>query len=293
MSDRYSAPGADASQQNTSGREAARGTAGSAPAETAVELRGVGLYSGDMPVFADVSLALPYRRTTLVMGASGSGKSALLKVAAGLLPPDEGAVSVLGYDLSAVTKAGERELRRRNGFVFQDAALWQNLTVFQNLALPLQYHGVAATQQEVAARVRGLAHAFGMNRRLHLRPAQISTGERKVVSFLRAIILEPEVLFLDEPTSFVDHHGTELILARLRDMKEAGTTMIASTHDPKIASQLADYLVVLDEGGVIAQGAFAEIVRSPDKRVSEIIADVLSEAASYDTDILDLLEPEN
>lgn len=257
----------------------------------AITLEGVGLYSGDEVVFREVSLNIPARGTTLVMGPSGSGKSALLKVAAGLIPADEGSVTMLGARLGSLGKAEERELRRRNGFVFQDAALWQNLTVLQNLALPLQYHGIATTERETETRVRALAREFGMQRRLALRPAQLSAGERKIVSFLRAIVLEPELLFLDEPTSFVDHHGSELIITRLRELKERGTTMVASTHSAKISSQLADYLVVLDAGGVIAQGPFDEIVHSADRRVLDILSDVLDEAASYDTDILDLLEP--
>lgn len=262
-------------------------TTGSA---AAITMEGVTLLSGTEAVFRDVTLTIPARSTTLVMGPSGSGKSALLKVAAGLIPPDTGAVHLLGSRLGTLGKLEERDLRRRNGFVFQDAALWQNLSVFQNLALPLQYHGLTERAADTERRVRGVAREFGMQRRLALRPAQLSAGERKMVSFLRAIILEPELLFLDEPTSFVDHHGTELIVRRLRELKEGGTTMIASTHSAKISSQLADYLIVLDAGGVVARGTFGEVVHQADRRVQEILSDVLSEAASYDTDILDLLD---
>jgi len=262
-----------------------------APA-AAISLRGVSLFSGTEAVFADVSISVPAGSTTLVMGPSGSGKSALLKVAAGLIPPDSGTVTLLGSQLGTLAKPEERELRRRNGFVFQDAALWQNLTVFQNLALPLQYHGVTENAAEVASRVRAMAGDFGMQRRIDLRPAQLSAGERKMVSFLRAIILDPEVLFLDEPTSFVDHQGSELIIRRLRELKKRGTTMVASTHSAKISSQLADHLVVLDAGGVVAQGSFGDVVHAADRRVKEILSDVLSETASYDTDILDLLDPD-
>ncbi|NBF41010.1 MAG: ATP-binding cassette domain-containing protein [Spirochaetes bacterium] len=262
-----------------------------APA-AAISLRGVSLFSGTEAVFADVSISVPPGSTTLVMGPSGSGKSALLKVAAGLIPADTGTVTLLGSQLGTLAKPDERELRRRNGFVFQDAALWQNLTVFQNLALPLQYHGVTENAAEVASRVRAMAGDFGMQRRIDLRPAQLSAGERKMVSFLRAIILDPEVLFLDEPTSFVDHQGAELIIRRLRELKKRGTTMVASTHSAKISSQLADHLVVLDAGGVVAQGAFGDVVHAADRRVKEILSDVLSETASYDTDILDLLDPD-
>lgn len=263
-----------------------------APA-AAISLGGVSLFSGTEAVFTDITISVPVGSTSLVMGPSGSGKSALLKVAAGLIPPDSGTVTLLGSRLGTLAKPEERELRRRNGFVFQDAALWQNLTVYQNLALPLQYHGVTEGAAEVESRVRALAGEFGMRRRIDLRPAQLSAGERKMVSFLRAIILDPEVLFLDEPTSFVDHHGTELIFTRLRELKDRGTTMVASTHSAKISSQLADYLVVLDGGGVIAHGPFAEIIHSADRRVLDILTDVIEEAASYDADILDLLDPKS
>ncbi|MFO8063141.1 MAG: ATP-binding cassette domain-containing protein [Spirochaetia bacterium] len=248
---------------------------------------------GGAEIFSKISVSIPLRHTTLVMGPSGSGKSTLLKLAAGLIPADEGTVRMLDYDLGFLRRTEERELRRRNGFVFQDAALWQNLSVYQNLALPLQYHQVTTGPSETETRVNALAERFDLRHRLSQRPAELSAGERKLVSFCRAIILEPELLFLDEPLSFVDYHGSQMILARLRELKKRGTTLIASTHSPKISSQLADYLIVLDRGGVIAAGRFDEIVHSQERRVVEILSEVLSEAASYDTDILDLLDPED
>ncbi|MFP4372764.1 MAG: ABC transporter ATP-binding protein [Spirochaetaceae bacterium] len=273
------------------GIDPANERAGTPESAAAISLREVGLFAGAETVFSGITMSVPAGSTTLVMGPSGSGKSALLKVAAGLIPPDTGMITLLGSELGSLTKHEERELRRRTGFVFQDAALWQNLTVYQNLALPLQYHRITEGSSEVESRVRALAGEFGMLRRLELRPAQLSAGERKMISFLRAIILEPELLFLDEPTSSVDHHGSELIVGRLRELKKRGTTMVASTHSPRISSQLADYLIVLDTGGIVARGSFREVVHTADRRVTEILSAVLSETASYDTDILDLLDP--
>ncbi|MFP4010947.1 MAG: ABC transporter ATP-binding protein [Spirochaetaceae bacterium] len=264
-------------------------TPGDPEPEPAVVLNGVSLSSGSESVWSDLNLTLPPVKTTLVMGPSGSGKSALLKVCAGLIPPDAGTVHLLGRNPATIGKAEERELRRLCGFVFQDGALWQNLTVFQNLALPLDYHERTAGPAETEDRVRRLAEAFGMQRRLHLRPAALSAGERKMVSFLRALCLDPQLLFLDEPTSVVDHRGAELILKELRELKERGVTIVASSHSARFVSQMADHLVVLDAGMIAATGPFVEVVHGADRRLSEILSEVLGEAASFDTDLLDLL----
>lgn len=260
--------------------------------EAACELVGVSIRFEDTDVLDEISIAFPAGACTVIMGPSGSGKSTLLKAAAGLAVPDSGHVTILGVDPS---RAGDRELealRSRNGFVFQDGALWQNLSLRQNLALPLQYHSSGTSQAEIDEAVSRLARELSATRRLDLRPSQVSAGERKVVSFARAIIHDPDLVFLDEPTTSVDNERIDLLIRRLRDLRLRGRTLIAVTHDARIASQIADYVAVIREGRILMFGTLHDVARSNDPEIERVLSDVLSETATYDGDILELMNPD-
>jgi energy-coupling factor transporter ATP-binding protein EcfA2 len=125
---------------------------------------------------------------------------------------------------------------------------------------------------------------------LHLRPAALSEGEQKIVSFLRAIILDPEILFLDEPTPSIDHQLLDKMMLRIKELKDKGCTIIAVTHDAHLTAMIANHLVVLKDGRVLESAPASEVRRSASREVIDILSRVLSEAATYDTDILDLLE---
>jgi len=257
-----------------------------------VVLQDVHLQFEDYPVLDGVSARFPAGKTTIVMGPSGSGKSTLLKAASGLVPVEGGKVFMLGKHLASITDREERELRRRNGFVFQDGALWQNLTVYQNLALPLQFHFPGIVRAEVERRISHHLHGLGFDHQMHLRPAQISIGERKIISFFRALILDPELIFMDEPTSSVDHNTADRMIRTIRHLRESGKTMIIATHSAELTSLIADDLLVMKAGKVIEHGPLQEVVRSTQPEVTEILTDVLSQTATYDGDILKLLDPE-
>lgn len=239
-----------------------------------------------------LSVAFPAQACTVIMGPSGSGKSTLLKAAAGLAVPDRGSVEILGVDPAHASDRELEALRSRNGFVFQDGALWQNMTLYQNLALPLEYHypdlGVGAVRERVVR----LARELRATTRLHLRPAQVSTGERKVVSFARAVVTNPELLFMDEPTTSVDTERVDLLIRKLRELKDRRVTIVSVTHNARIASQIADYVVVMKEGRILRFGTLKDVSRSGDPEVERILTDVLSETATYDGDILALLDPD-
>ena len=259
----------------------------------ACRVSGVSVSYESTGVLLDVSLAFPAGGCTIIMGPSGSGKSTLLKAAAGLVVPDEGEVEVLGVDPMRATDRELEALRVRNGFVFQDGALWQNMTLYQNLALPLEYHRLEPDADARRRRVERLVRELGATTRLHLRPAQVSAGERKIVSFIRALICEPDLVFLDEPTTSVDAERVDLMVRRLKALRKQRRTIIAVTHDARIASQMADYLALMKQGRLLAFGTLAEISRSGDPEIERILTDVLSETATYDGDILDLLNPES
>jgi phospholipid/cholesterol/gamma-HCH transport system ATP-binding protein len=257
--------------------------------EALLELKNIVLASQDYVVLEGVSVSFAKGASSVIMGPSGCGKSTLLKVAAGICVPDSGEVLLEGRSLERLGAARLREWRRSSGFMFQDAALWANKTIFENLALPLQFHYPSMSPAAVRERVRASLARGGLEGSLELRPAQLSMGEAKIASFLRAVILEPDLLFLDEPTTSIDHAAQEKMMAMIREMKQRGCTIIGVTHDAHLASMLANDLVVLKEGRVLAAADLATLRRSRDREVAEILSQVLSEAAAYDTDLLDLL----
>jgi phospholipid/cholesterol/gamma-HCH transport system ATP-binding protein len=258
--------------------------------DSLIELQSVTVHSQEHISLDEVTVSFPANRSTVVMGPSGSGKSLLLKVAAALIPPDNGRVLMRGKNLLRLSQKDLMQFRRSSGFMFQDAALWENKSIFENLALPIQLHFPSRSNREMEKRIRELLQTMNLLDSLDLRPAALSEGEQKIVSFLRAIILDPEILFLDEPTTSIDHQLLEKMLRMIKTLDEKGCTIIAVTHDAHLTAMIANHLVVLKDGRVLESAATAEIRRSTKREVIEILSQVLSEAATYDTDILDLLE---
>ena len=254
-----------------------------------LELKDIVLATQDYVVLDRASVSFAKGASSVIMGPSGCGKSTLMKVAAGICVPDSGDVLLEGRPLERLTEARLREWRRSSGFMFQDAALWANKTIFENLALPLQFHYPELSAAAVRERVRASLARGGLEGSLEQRPAQLSMGEAKIASFLRAVILEPDLLFLDEPTTSIDHAAQEKMMAMIRERKQRGCTIISVTHDGHLASLLANDLVVLKQGRVLAAAALSAVRRSRDPQVAEILSQVLSETAAYDTDLLDLL----
>jgi phospholipid/cholesterol/gamma-HCH transport system ATP-binding protein len=255
-----------------------------------ISLRDVHLMLGEYEALRGVTVSFPEGRSTVVMGPSGCGKSTLLKVCAGLIPPDAGSVFFEGQDIFLLNERGMRGLRKINGFVFQDGALWENKSLFENIALPLQVHFPELSASEVKHRVIRALEKVGLEDSSAERPAALSGGEKKMASFVRALVTEPRLVFLDEPTLSIDFRMTERINQMIKDLKARGSTIIAVTHDPQLTTTLADRLVVMDAGSVIAVGDFDAVRRSPDARTREILAQLLGEIASYDTDLLALLD---
>jgi phospholipid/cholesterol/gamma-HCH transport system ATP-binding protein len=255
-----------------------------------IALHGVTILTEGHESLADADLVVVEGVCAAIMGPSGSGKSTLLKVAAGLLVPDRGTVTLRGEDLAVMSERSLLAFRKTNGFVFQDGALWENKTIFDNLALPLQVHFPELGAGGIRARVLEMLERGGLSDSVSLRPAQLSGGERKIAGFLRAAIGNPEVVFLDEPTLSIDNVMSERITGMIRELKARRCTILLVTHDPRLASLVADRLVVIDAGRIVVEGPFDEVKRSTDPRVRSVLERVLGEISSFDTDLLNLLD---
>ncbi len=258
--------------------------------EQGIELREIVVRRGDTVALDNISVLFPSGKTTVILGPAGSGKSTLLKVAAGIILPDSGRVLVEGKSLSTMSERENNEFRRGSGFIFQDSALWANSTIRQNLSLPLRFHFPALTDQEIERRIGALVAKVGFHESLGHRPAESSSGERKIISFLRALVTDPALLYMDEPLTGIDHQTAERMTEIMRELKRAARTIIMVTHDPVLTSQLADYLVVLDAGRILDCGPLSQVVKSTRREVIAILSRVLSEASTFDGSILDLLD---
>jgi phospholipid/cholesterol/gamma-HCH transport system ATP-binding protein len=240
-------------------------------------------------LFANLSLEIPRGVCTVLMGPSGSGKSTLLRLGAGLIPPDSGRVAYEGNDWHDLTDHENAVLRESMGFAFQNGALWANRSVYQNIELPYEYHRPKAPRQEIRDAVARAAQQAGIQAQLGLRPSQLSLGEQKLISLARALTMDPQVLFLDDPTGGLDAQATEKLLTLFNNFRQEKRTLILVTQDPTVTAMLADRLLILKAGTVLAHGPFREVTKLPDREIAAILTSVLSQAATFSGDILDLL----
>lgn len=238
----------------------------------AVELAGVSASSGGFEILKDVNLVFPENAWSVVLGAAGSGKSTLLKTAAGLVVPDSGAVRALGRDMAKFGQRDELAFRSRSGFVFQDAALWANQSILNNVAMPLRVHKNWLSEGEIAETCRALLARLGYTESLGVRPAELSAGEQKLVSIARAIAHEPSLLFMDDPTSNLDEDAVDRLFAELERLRERSVTVITVTNNSELAYRFADYLGVLKDGGMIAFGLYEETMARAEVTLGSSIA---------------------
>ncbi len=254
-----------------------------------IDVQQVGYSTDEGALIKDVTCTIREGQCLLVMGPSGSGKTLLMKMMAAIILPTEGSVL---FDQMDTASMSDRELDRnrlRHGFVFQDAALWQNLTVLNNLTLPTQYHFPKRDPAETQRRLDRLCRTLAFTEDLNQRPARLSAGERKTAAIIRSMMLNPEIYFMDEPSSGLDSSTADHLLAVLKDLKAQGRSLVIASHDSEIASQLADWILVIDEGRVLAYDAVEQLTRTTDTRVRTILADVFDLSSTYDADILDML----
>jgi len=227
---------------------------------------------GQQKVLNGVTLTVGQAKTLAVLGRSGTGKSVLLRVIIGLAKPDSGSVRIHGEEITGMNLDQMGEIRKRMGFLFQHAALYDSLTVAENVAFPLEHHRRDMARSERDDRVKTLLDEVGMKGAENKMPSNISGGMQKRVGLARALALDPKILLLDEPTAGLDPISSgeidELVLKLQREHQMAS---IVVTHDLHSARTIADRLAILDKGSVVIEGTFDDLKQSQIAFVKEFL----------------------
>jgi phospholipid/cholesterol/gamma-HCH transport system ATP-binding protein len=228
----------------------------------AVEFRHVNKAFGALRVLDDFCLVVPAGRAVCILGRSGTGKSVALKHIVGLLQPDSGQVLVEGVDITRLAGSDLSEVRKRMGLLFQNAALFDSISVGENVAFPLRRH-TKRSDADIRAKAQDLLAQVGLEREYDKMPADLSGGMKKRAGLARALALDPAILLADEPSAGLDPVTAgeiDELLVALND--RASTTLIVVTHNIPSARMIGDELVFLDEGRIIAQGDAGAMDRS-------------------------------
>lgn len=217
------------------------------------ELKNITFSNDNYTIFDNLSLKICESSFNSVIGISGSGKSTLLKLLSGLIIPDKGQIKIYDMDINHIKANKELEIRKKIGFVFQDTALLSNLSIKDNLLLPLLVHYSYLSDKKREEMVDEVLDLVKFHDSPLQRPAQLSFGEKKIVAFARAIITEPEILFLDEPVTSIDSTIKKTIIKIIDDYNnKSGKTVIIATYDKDIIHNFSDNLIFLDEEGGIS-----------------------------------------
>jgi phospholipid/cholesterol/gamma-HCH transport system ATP-binding protein len=228
---------------------------------------------GPKQVLRDVSFAVPAGEILCILGRSGTGKSVTLKLLIALLKPDSGQIWVDGDEVTRLKEAELSKVRRKMGFLFQDAALFDSLTLYDNLALPL-HRLTDKTQEEIDSIVDSVLGQVGLAGDKQKMPSNLSGGMRKRAGLARALVLEPKVLLADEPSSGLDRiTAAEIDELLLKQKTERGTTVIVVTHDVHGARRVGDRFAVLDKGDLVAFGSASDVEQSESETARMLISE--------------------
>ncbi len=229
-----------------------------------------GLYKsfGENHVLRGVDLELVKGENVVVLGRSGTGKSVLIKIIAGLLKPDAGEVNVLGREVAHLNDKELRALRLQLGFSFQSSALYDSMTVRENLEFPLVQNSKNLSRADVAKEVESVLEAVGLSQTINQMPSELSGGQRKRIGIARTLILKPEIMLYDEPTAGLDPITCIEINNLILEVQEKyHTSSIIITHDLTCAKSTGNQVAIMLDGKFVRQGSFEEVFSTDDERI--------------------------
>lgn len=237
----------------------------SIPQEPVIEINNLTKSFGKEEVLKDMSLQLFKGENLVVLGKSGTGKSVLIKCIVGLLNSNSGSINVLGENMNELNSNELNKMRQKIGFLFQSGALYDSMTVKQNLEFPLRRIKQHFTEKEIEEKVKEVLENVGLIDSLHKMPSQLSGGMRKRISLARTIIVDPLIMLYDEPTTGLDPVTSDEISALIIDVqKKYKTSSIIITHDLKCARNTADRIIMIADGIVYKEGKLADFENSTD-----------------------------
>ena len=236
--------------------------------EAVIHIRGLEKSFGNNHVLRGVDLDVYRGENVVVLGRSGTGKSVLIKIIVGLLTADNGYVEVLGKNLSKLDIVELRELRLRIGFSFQNSALYDSMTIGENLAFPLKRNKRNLAPKEIENSINEVLEEVGLLQTIDQRPSELSGGQRKRIGIARTLILKPDIMLYDEPTAGLDPITSMEINNLINEVQnDFHTSSIIITHDLTCAKITGDRLAVLLDGKFIAEGDFTEVFEHADERI--------------------------
>jgi phospholipid/cholesterol/gamma-HCH transport system ATP-binding protein len=241
------------------------GTAVNPASDVILEVTNLRKGFGNQEVLKNVSLKLHTSENLVVLGKSGSGKSVLIKCIVRLMIPDSGTVDVIGSRISSLNRTELDEIRKKIGFLFQSGALYDSMTVRQNLEFPLRRIKKGISEKQISEKINEVLENVGLSEALNKMPSQLSGGMRKRISLARTIIVDPLIMLYDEPTTGLDPATSDEISTLINDVrKKYNTSSIIITHDIECTRTTADRIIMINEGEVYAEGKLQEFEKSED-----------------------------
>lgn len=235
-----------------------------------IQLRNVSKSFGDNNVLKDFSLDLNKGENVVVLGKSGSGKSVLIKCIIGLIKPNSGTITVLGENIPELNHVELDKLRAKVGFLFQSNALYDSMSVRENLEFPLRRHKAKMTKAEIDSLVLEALTNVGLAHTIDMQPSELSGGMKKRIALARTLILKPEIILYDEPTTGLDPITGKEISNLMCDLaKKYNTSSIIISHDMNCVKIVADRIVMLIDGKCYAQGTYTSLKESSDIKIQE------------------------
>jgi len=241
--------------------------------EAVVRIKGLSKAFNEKQILKEFSLDIHKAENVVVLGKSGSGKSTLIKCMVGLMEPDEGEICIFGKDMSDVDYEELNQLRIKIGFLFQAGALYDSMTVYENLAFPLRHHKKELGKDKLDELIHEVLENVGLPDSGNLMPAELSGGMSKRIGLARTLILKPEIMLYDEPTTGLDTATAKEISQLILDMqRKYKISSLIITHDISCAKMTADRVIMLKDGGIAAEGSYDELTKNEDEWIKSFFS---------------------